>query len=412
MRKHKHSGEVVQSARSVLDDLVRRGAQQMLQAALEEEVAVFVGNRRGIVDEEGRRQVVRNGCNPARRIVTGAGQLEVRQPRVRDNRNEEQREHFSSALLPPYLRRSKAVDELIPWLYLKGVSTGGFGDALEALVGEGARGLSATVITRLKEQWSGEYDAWSKRDLSSKEYVYIWVDGIHFTIRLEDDRQCILVVMGATKDGAKELIAVQDGYRESEQSWHELLVNLKHRGLRHGPKLAVGDGALGFWAALRKVFPKVREQRCWVHKMANVLDKLPKSVQAHAKADLHEIWMAPTRKQAESAFNQFIAKYEDAYPKAVACLRKDRETLLTFYDFPAAHWIHLRTTNPIESTLATVRLRHRRTKGSGTRSACLTMVFKLCQSAEKHWRRLNKATLTWEVLKGKKFIDGIQQDAA
>jgi transposase-like protein len=304
---------------------------------------------------------------------------------------------------------------LIPWLYLKGVSTSDFPEALQALLGEDAKGLSPNVIVRLKEQWSSEYDAWSRRDLSEKQYVYFWADGIHTKVRLEgpeNDKQCLLVLMGATAEGKKELIAVVDGYRESEQSWYELLIGLKQRGLSIAPKLASGDGALGFWAALRKVFPAAREQRCWVHKTANVLNKMPKSVQPKAKSDLHEIWMAETREQAGTAFDAFLEKYQVKYDAACNCLSKDREVLLTFYDFPAEHWKHLRTTNPIESTFATIRLRHRKTKGSGTRRTCLAMMFKLAQSAEKRWRMLNGYKQITPLLEGKTFVDGILQDAA
>jgi transposase-like protein len=322
---------------------------------------------------------------------------------------------FSSSILPPYLRRSKAIDELIPWLYLKGISTGDFTEALQALVGEDAPALSVNVVVRLTQQWSQEYDAWSRRDLSEKQYVYVWADGIHVNVRLEDEanqRQCLLVLMGATADGQKELIAVVDGYRESGQSWYELLWGLKQRGLALAPKLAVGDGALGFWAALRKVFGETREQRCWLHKTANVLNNMPKSVQPRAKADIHEIWMAETRADAGKAFDAFLDKYRAKYPAACECLAKDRDVLLAFYDFPAEHWKHLRTTNPLESTFATIRLRHRRTKGSGSRRASLAMMFKLAQAAQKHWRRLNGHQHITHLLEGKTFIDGIMQDAA
>lgn len=401
---------------SPLDELVRLGAQRMLQSALEAEVQEFLERHQARTDEVGRRFVVRNGQLPAREILTGAGPLEVRQPRVRDNSpNEEQRVRFSSNLLPPYLRRSKSIDELIPWLYLKGISTGDFGEALQCLLGENAKGLSANVVVRLKEKWSKEYDEWNRLDLSDKQYVYVWADGIHVNVRLESEgnqRQCILVLMGATSDGRKELIAVVDGYRESEQSWYELLIDLKNRGLTIAPQLAIGDGALGFWAALRKVYGAAREQRCWVHKTANVLNKMPKSVQPKAKADLHEIWMAETREKAEKAFDTFLEKYEAKYPGACQCLRKDRDVLLAFYDFPAEHWRHLRTTNPIESTFATIRLRHRKTKGSGSRRTSLAMMFKLAQSAEKRWRRLNGHKHILHLLEGKKFVDGVMQDAA
>jgi len=402
--------------RSLLDQVVRQGAQQMLQKAVAAEVQVFLQEHQDRRDDQGKRLVVGNGYKPARRIVTGAGALEVREPRVRDNSpNKHERVQFSSAILPPYLRRSKAIEEFIPWLYLKGISTGDFSQALQTLLGEQAKGLSPNVIVRLKEQWTAEYEAWNRRDLTGRQYVYLWADGIYVNIRLEDTenkRQCLLVVMGATADGSKELLAVLDGYRESEQSWHELLVDLKQRGLTLAPQLATGDGALGFWAALRKVYPQTGAQRCWVHKTANVLNKMPKSVQARAKADLHEIWMAETRESANKAFAAFLEKYQAKYEDACACLQKDRDVLLAFYDFPAEHWKHLRTTNPIESTFATIRLRHRRTKGSGTRKTSLAMMFKLAQAAQKRWRRLNGHEHLVLLLQGRVFVDGVLQDAA
>ena len=402
--------------RSSLDEIVRHGAQQMLQAAIDQEVADFIGTHSRRRDDEGRRHVVRNGHLPRRELLTGAGPLEVRQPRVRDNSPErEDRMQFSPSVLPAYLRRSQTIDELLPWLYLKGISTGDFREALQSLLGENAKGLSPNVIVGLKEKWSKEYEGWSRRDLSDKEYVYIWADGIHVNIRLEDPemkRQCMLVLMGATVDGTKELIAVVDGYRESEQSWRELLVGLKQRGLSVDPKIAVGDGALGFWAALRKVFSETKEQRCWVHKTANVLNKLPKSVQPRAKAALHEIWQAETRQAAHQALDNFLEKYSAKFEAACECLKKDRDVLLTFYDFPAEHWKHLRTTNPIESTFATIRLRHRKTKGSGTRRTSLAMMFKLALSAQKRWRRLSAHEQIIHLLDGKQFVDGVLQDAA
>lgn len=401
---------------SPLDELVREGARRMLQTAIDAEVSAFVSAHDDRRDDAGRRLVVRNGSLPAREILTGAGPLTVQQARVRDNSPDpNERVTFAPSVLPAYLRRTDAIEELIPWLYLKGISTSDFGEALQALVGEQAKGLSANVVVRLKEQWSDEYNAWNRRDLSDKQYVYVWADGIHAKVRLEDEanqKQCFLVLMGATPDGQKELIAVQDGYRESEQSWSELLTDLKQRGLASAPKIAVGDGALGFWAALRKVFPETNEQRCWVHKTANVLNNMPKSVQPKAKGDLHEIWQAETRKDAERAFDDFLEKYGAKYPKACDCLRKDRRELLAFYAFPAEHWQHLRTTNPIESTFATIRLRHRKTKGSGTRRTSLAMMFKLAQSAANKWRRLSCHEKVTLVLQGRVFNDGILQDAA
>jgi transposase-like protein len=394
----------------------------MLQAAIDAEVEAFIEAHQDRRDVAGRRLVVKNGSLPARKILTGAGSIEVQQGRVRDNSPDtENRVQFSPSVLPAYLRKTKSIEELIPWLYLKGVSTSGMGEALQALVGEQAKGLSANVVVRLKEQWSHEYEQWMQRDLSGKQYVYVWADGIHVKVRLEDDagkKQCILVLMGATADGKKELIAVLDGYRESEQSWSELLLDLKHRGLTAAPKIAVGDGALGFWAALRKVFPETREQRCWVHKTANVLNNMPKSVQPKAKGDIHEIWQSETKADASAAWDHFLEKYDAKYPKACECLRKDREALLAFYDFPAEHWVHLRTTGhrpqvgPIESTFATIRLRHRRTKGNGTRRASLAMMFKLAESAAKKWNRLRSYEKITLVIEGRSFQDGILQEPA
>jgi transposase-like protein len=400
--------------RSPLDQLVREGARKMLQEAINAEVESFIDRHRDRCDEQGRRLVIKNGSLPPRKILTGAGPIEVTQGRVRDNSpDRESRVQFTPSVLPAYLRRTDAIEELIPWLYLKGISTGDFGEALQALVGERAKGLSPNVIVRLKEQWGDEYDAWGRRDLTGKHYVYIWADGIYAKVRLEDDankKQCLLVLMGATADGKKELIAVLDGYRESKQSWRELLLDLKNRGLASAPKIAVGDGALGFWAALREVFPQTREQRCWVHKTANVLNKMPKSLQPKAKANLHEIWQAETKADADKAFDEFTEKYQAKYAAACECLTKDREVLLTFYDFPAEHWGHLRTTNPIESTFATIRLRHRKTKGNGTRRASLAMMFKLAQSASKKWRKLNCHEKIALVIEGRSFKDGIMQE--
>lgn len=404
-------------SRDILTDILRRGAEEMLAMAIENEVAEYIARYADLRDSEGHRLVVRNGHLPARTIQTGIGDMAVRQPRVNDKRIDSsgRRVRFSSSILPPYLRRTKSVEELIPWLYLKGVSTGDFTEALQALLGPQAQGLSATNIVRLKTIWQQEWAAWSKRSLEDKQYVYVWADGIHFNIRLEDpgnNKQCILVLMGATADGRKELIAIADGYRESTQSWRELLLDAQKRGLRTDPKVATGDGALGFWAALREIYPTTEEQRCWVHKTANVLNKMPKAVQPKAKSMLHDIWLAETRKEAEKAFDLFVVTFQAKYPKAVECLVKDRDVLLTFYDFPAEHWVHLRTTNPIESTFATVRLRTVRTKGCGSRTACLTMVFKLARCAEKHWRKLNGSDLIAEVVRGIVFVDGIREIAA
>lgn len=396
----------------VLTDVLRQGATRLLAQAVQAEIAAYLDAHAHLRDEAGRHQVVRNGSLPQRTILTGIGPVEVKQPRVQDRRPADQREKFTSAILPPYLRKTKSIEELIPWLYLKGISTGDFSEALAALLGPQAKGLSAATVTRLKAVWQQEYEAWSKRSLAGKYYAYVWADGVHFNIRLEEDRQCILVLMGATADGHKELIALGDGYRESEQSWKALLLDCQARGLTIAPTLAVGDGALGFWKALRQVFPTTREQRCWVHKTANVLDKLPKAQQPKAKAMLHDIWQAGTKVEAEKAFDLFVATYEAKYAKATDCLSKDREELLVFYDFPALHWAHLRTTNPIESTFATVRLRTTKTKGSGSRSACLTMVFKLMESASKRWRLLNGSPLLARVIAGVRFVDGVEQTEA
>lgn len=401
------------SSRDALTEVLRRGAQRLLAEAIEAEVMEWIDSHAHVTDAAGRRQIVRNGRLPKRSILTGIGPVEVEQPRVLDRRGEEG-EPFCSKILPPYLRKTRSLEELVPWLYLKGVSTGDFSEALSALVGPQAQGLSPSTITRLKTVWEEEFKEWTERSLAGREYVYLWADGVHFNIRLEEDRQCILVLLGATADGRKELIALADGYRESEQSWKALLLDVKARGLVVSPKLAVGDGALGFWKALDQVFPTTRAQRCWVHKTANVLDKLPKRLQPGAKESIHQIWMADKKEHAQAAFDLFLATYGAKYPKACECLSKDRAELLTFYDFPAEHWKHLRTTNPIESTFATVRLRHRRTKGSGSRTACLTMVYKLMQSAAKRWRLLNGSQLLDDVIQGVQFIDGVkpQQDAA
>jgi len=396
-------------SRSALDTLLREGARTLLQSAIEAEVAEYLAAHRDARDEQGRQLVVRNGHLPERDLVTGVGPVRIEQPRVRDRR---EGKRFSSQLLPPFMRRVPSVDALIPVLYLKGISTGDFSEALESILGPNATGLSSANIVRLKEGWQKDYETWAARDLSGKRYVYWWADGVYFNVRLETDRPCMLVLMGTLEDGTKELVAVWDGQRESKESWTEVLRALRARGLPQGPKLAVGDGALGFWAALEEVFPEVREQRCWVHKTANVLDKLPKRVQPHAKALLHEMYLAPTKADASKAFERFIHEYEAKYPKAAECLRKDRDVLFTFYDFPAEHWAHLRTSNPIESTFATVRHRTRQTKGCGSRLATLTMVFKLAAQAEKHWRRLNGYELLSKVIQGVKFIDGVLEKAA
>lgn len=400
---------VCTESRSALDDVLRDGARRMLQEAIESEVAEYIDRHARLVGEDGRRLVVRNGHLPERDLVTGVGPVRVKQPRVHDRR---EGQRFTSKLLPPFMRRVPSVDALIPVLYLKGIATGDFSEALEAILGPNAAGLSATNIVRLKQGWKQDYETWASRDLRHKRYVYFWADGIYFNVRLDNDRPCMLVIMGTLEDGRKELVAVYDGHRESKESWREVLRDLKARGLAHAPKLAVGDGALGFFRALEEEFPETREQRCWVHKTANLLDKLPKRNRPHAKKLIHEMYLAGTREDALKAYDRFIEEYGTKWPKVTECLAKDKDVLFTFYDFPAEHWTHLRTTNPIESTFATVRHRTRQTKGCGSRLATLTMVFKLATQAEKHWRRLNGYELIPKVIQGIKFKDGLLEEAA
>ena len=391
-----------------ITDILRQGARRLLSAALEAEIQSFLQQYKEITDDSGSQRVVRNGYLPEREIQTGIGQVAVRAPRIRDRQPDSPkgRIRFNSAILPPYLRRTKSIETLLPWLYLKGVSTGDFTEALTALLGKDAPGLSATTIGRLKSIWQEEYKRWQQRDLSNKRYVYFWADGIYCNVRM-DDRQCLLVIIGATEDGRKELVALEGGIRESEQSWLEVLVELKRRGLQTSPKLAVGDGALGFWKAISKAYDTTRWQRCWVHKTANILNKLPKSLQAKAKDRLHQIWMADDKAEAEQNFDAFIQTYEAKYPKAVECLIKDRAVLLTFYDFPAEHWRHIRTTNPIESTFATVRLRTAKVRSCFSSLTILTMAFQLCRSAQKRWIKLHHPERLAEVIRGVKFVDGI-----
>jgi putative transposase len=372
-----------------LTDVLRDGARALLAQAVEAEVAGFLGEHADKRTDDGRQRLVRHGHLPERSIMTGIGAVEVCVPRVRDRLSgTDDRIRFSSAILPPYARRSKSLEVLIPILYLKGISTGDFAEALSALLGPNAGGLSASTIVRLKEVWADEHARWLKRDLSVKRYVYFWADGIYVQARLEDEAQCLLVIIGATPEGKKELVGLADGLRESAHSWRDLLLDLKRRGLSSGPQLAVGDGALGFWKALEEVWPTTRAQRCWVHKTANVLNKLPNSLHTKAKRALHNIWMAETRKDAEAALDVFIETYSRKYEKAAECVAKDRDALLAFYDFPAEHWKHLQTTNPIESAFATVRHRTTRSKGCLSNKTALAMIFKLAQAAEKSWRRL------------------------
>jgi len=393
-----------------ITDILRSGAKKLLAEALEAEIESFLAMYADFKDNQGHQRITRNGYLPEREIQTGIGPVAVKVPRVRDRGSSDatDRIFFSSTLLPPYLRRTKSMEELIPWLYLKGISTGDFSEALAALVGKDAPGLSASTISRLKDGWQNDLTAWQKRDLSHKRYVYIWADGIYCNVRM-DEKQCLLVIIGATREGRKELIALEGGFRESELSWTEVLIDLKHRGLTQAPKLAIGDGALGFWKALPKVYDTTRWQRCWVHKTANVLNKLPKSLQAQAKQKLQQIWMAPDKDEAEQHFDDFIAIYGAKYPKAVACLQKDREVLLTFYDFPAEHWKHIRTTNPIESTFATVRLRTAKVRGCFSAKTVMTMAFQLCRCAQRRWQRLSHYKILDKVIEGVTFVNGIEE---
>lgn len=388
-----------------LTEVLRHGAKELIRKAVESELAEMLRTYSDIRLLDGRPAVVRNGYLPARHIQTGIGDVEVQVPKVRDRSGSGI--HFSSQLLPPYLRRTKSIEELIPWLYLKGLSTGDYTDALSALVGEGARGLSANTVSRLKEKWLDEHREWQRQELSNKRYVYWWADGIYSKVRM-DDKLCLLVIIGVTESGQKELVAVHDGYRESIASWEEVLLNLRQRGLPTSPKLAVGDGALGFWGALSKIYPETRHQRCWVHKTANVLNKLPKSMQPKVKASLHEIWMASTREKAYKAFDNAVELYSAKYPKAMACLAKDKEELLAFYDFPAEHWQHIRTTNPIESAFSTVRLRTHKSRNCGSRDTTLAMVFKLMEVAQKRWIKIRGFNLLTLVINNVMFVNGVQ----
>ncbi len=388
-----------------LTEMLRKGARELIAEAVETELEIMLKKHAQNRLSDGRLAVVRNGYLPERTIQTGIGDVEIKVPKVRDRSGSGIK--FNSSLLPPYLKRAESIEELLPWLYLKGISTGDFQEALVSLLGKDAQGLSARTISRLKSDWIEEHRNWSRRDLSKKRYVYWWADGIYSNVR-SDNKLCLLVVIGVTETGVKELVAVEDGLRESADNWYGLLSSLRSRGLKTGPRLAVGDGALGFWNALARVFPVTRRQRCWVHKTANIQNRLPKSLHPKAKAALQEIWMAETKEDAEKAFDNFLDRFGDKYPKATECLRKDREDLLAFYDFPAVHWIHIRTTNPIESTFSTVRLRTRKTRNCGSRETILSMVFKLIQSAEKRWKRIKGFDLIGEVIEGVVFKDGLR----
>ena len=394
-----------------LTEVLQAGARRLLAQAIDAEVEAFLQRYGHLKDENGRARIVRNGYLPERDIQTGIGPVTVKKPRVRDRAgNGSDQIRFTSSILPNYLRRSKSIEELIPWLYLKGVSTGDFQEALSALLGSNAPGLSVSTITRLKQVWQEEFRAWQQRDLSNCRVVYLWVDGAYFGARLEEARNCVLIVVGATIEGKKKLLAVSDGYRESEHAWRSVLLELKRRGLQVDPELAVGDGALGFWKALPQVFPTTRAQRCWVHKSVNVTSKLPKAEQKKARSLLREIYSASSRAAAERAFDYFVSAYEDKYPRAAACLSKDRMELLSFFAFPARHWQHLRTTNPVESTIATVRLRTNKTRNAFSREAMLSLVFKLFQSAERRWLRLKGSELLKDVIAGVVFIDGVRSE--
>ena len=390
----------------LLSTMLRDGAQRLIAEAVQAELNEFLSQFTGERDELGRAAVVRNGFQPRREVLTGLGPIGVRVPKAR-SRTEEPAV-FRSTLVPPYVRRAKSLDAALPWLYLHGVSTGDMREALAVLVGPEAKGLSAPVVSRLKSRWSQEYQTWRRQKLGKDRWVYLWVDGIYSGLRADDQRLCVLVVIGVNERGQKRFLAIEDGVRESKASWADVLRDLKKRGLVVPPKLAVGDGALGFWAALEEVFPETRQQRCWVHKTANILNYLPRSLQPKAKAALHEIWMAETKVAAQKAFDEFVASYGAKYPKATECLAKDRDALLAFYDFPAEHWIHIRTTNVIESSFATVRHRTDRTKGCLTRDGMLAMIFKLGMCAERSWRRLRGFEWLAKVVSGAKFRDGIE----
>ncbi len=389
-----------------LTELLKKGAKALISQAVEAELNELLSQYAGL-EINGKQAIIRNGYLPERTIQTGLGAVEVKIPKIRDRSG--QGIKFNSSLIPPYLKRTKKMEDFLPFLYLKGISTGDFSEALSVLLGDDAKGLSANTISRLKAKWTDEHNTWSKRDLSLKNYVYIWADGVYFNVRGDNDRSCILVIIGATDKGKKELIAISDGFRESEQSWTEVLQDLRNCNLDKAPKLAIGDGALGFWKAISKVYPDTKHQRCWVHKIANVLAKVPKSVQPKIKDAMQEIWMAETRDAAYKAFDNTVNMFEDKYYKAMNCLVKDKNEMLAFYDFPAAHWRHIRTSNPIESTFATVRLRTTKTRNCVARETIFAMVYKLIESAEKRWQRLHGFELIADVIEGINFVDGIKE---
>jgi putative transposase len=389
-----------------LTELLRRGARGLIEHAVEAELQLLLDQYANVTDLAGRQGVVRNGYLPERDILTGLGPVTVRLPKVRDRSQSGVK--FNSAIVPPYVRKAQRVEAALPWLYLRGISTGDMQEALSVLLGKDAKGLSPAVVSRLKAQWAEDYAEWNRRDLAGERYVYVWADGIYSTLRGEDDRLCLLVLIGVNEQGEKRLLALSDGYRESKASWLSVLQDLQARGLTKAPVLAIGDGALGFWAAQAEAWPETRSQRCWVHKTANVLNELPQSIQGKAKAGLHEIWMAATKAQAGKAFDRFVRDFGAKYPKAVDKLVKDRAALLAFYDFPAEHWVHIRTTNPIESSFATIRHRTTRTKNCVSRNTLLGLVFQLALTAEKSWRKLGGFKLVPAVVQDIRFVDGVR----
>ena len=397
--------------KDLLTEILQKGSRRLLAAAVEAEIEGCIDFYKDLKDDLGRQRIIRNGYNPEREIQTGIGQIKVKVPRSRDRQPDGEPIRFTSSILPPYLRRTRSIEELLPWLYLKGISTGDFKDTLEALLGKDAPGLSANTISRLKVKWIADMEQWNKRKLIDKHYVYFWADGLYCNVRMAE-KQCLLVIIGVTESGRKELVAIEDGFRESELSWMSVLRNLKERGLSEGPRLAIGDGALGFWKAIAQIYPETKWQRCWVHKTANVLNKLPKSLQSKAKEHIHDIWMAPGIEEAEKNFDVFIETYGAKYPKAAECLEKDRDVLLNFYSYPAEHWKHIRTSNPIESTFATVRLRTKKVRNCFSSQTVVTMAFQLCRCAEKRWQKINAVKKLAKVIEGVQFVDGVERIAA
>lgn len=398
-------------SRDLLTEILKKGSRKLLAAAVEAEIEGYMDFYNDLKDNLGRQRIIRNGYNPEREIQTGIGQIKVKVPRSRDRQPDGDPIRFTSSILPPYLRRTRSIEELLPWLYLKGISTGDFSDALEALLGKEAPGLSANTISRLKVKWISEMEQWNKRKFMDKHYVYFWADGIYCNVRMAE-KQCLLVIIGVTESGKKELVAIEDGFRESELTWLSVLRDLKKRGLEEGPKLAIGDGALGFWKAIAQIYPETQWQRCWVHKTANVLSKLPKSLQSKAKEHIHDIWMAPGIEEAKKNFDVFLETYGAKYPKAAECLEKDRDVLLNFYSYPAEHWKHIRTSNPIESTFATVRLRTKKVRNCFSSQTVVSMAFQLCRCAEKRWQKINAVKKLAQVIEGVQFVDGVERIAA